>query len=103
MARACDRCAALSRKAIGGAIVAPQTVLVEDYWDEIINGLALGGVEVEAVTLVTRHAELVERIRADAVEAPAVAWRIKRLADLVRAPSGSHTPDQARFDDESYA
>ncbi|CAM5432583.1 ATP-binding protein OS=Leifsonia shinshuensis OX=150026 GN=HNR13_000408 PE=4 SV=1 [Leifsonia shinshuensis] len=71
--------------AVGGTIVVPQTVLVEEYWDEIVDGLVRGGVGVEAVTLVAGRAELEERIRADTVESSAVEWRLRRLADFEAA------------------
>lgn len=77
-------------KTVGGTIVVPQTVLVEQYWDEIIDGLALGSVEVEAVTLVASRVELERRIRGDAVESSAVDRRLRRLVDFEDALRLTH-------------
>lgn len=71
--------------AIGGTIVVPQTVLVEHYWDEIVDGLGRGGVGVEAVTLTADRGVLEERIRSDQVESSAAEWRLRRLADFETA------------------
>src|SRR5690606_25618485 len=49
----------------GRTIVAPQTVVVEQYWDEIMSGLASAGVEVRAFTLDSTPAEHERRIAGD--------------------------------------
>ena len=77
-------------KAVRGTIVVPQTVLVEQYWDEVVDGLARGGVGVEAVTLVADRSELEQRIRGDQVESSAVDWRLRRLADFETAAWLTH-------------
>jgi hypothetical protein len=77
-------------KAIGGTIVVPQTVLVEQYWDEIVEGLARGELDVRAVTLFASRAELEERIRSAAVEESEVDWRLGRLADFEGAEWLTH-------------
>jgi len=75
----------------GRTIVAPQTVVVEQYWDEIMSGLAAAGVEVRAFTLDSTPAEHERRIAGDTltiatidqitVEAGGAGWRRHRAPD----------------------
>lgn len=75
----------------GRTIVAPQTVVVERYWDEITSGLAAAGVELRAFTLDCSPDEHERRIAGDAVtnatieeitiDDGGVGWRRHRAAD----------------------
>jgi hypothetical protein len=75
----------------GRTIVAPQTVVVEQYWDEITSGLAAADVELRAFTLDSTPAEHERRIANDAVTSAAIeeikihervgGWRRHRAAD----------------------
>ena len=72
-------------------VVAPQTVVVEQYWDEIVSGLAAAGVEVRAFTLDSTPEEHERRIAGDTVTSATleeikihdgeVGWRRHRAAD----------------------
>lgn len=75
----------------GRTVVAPQTVVVERYWDEIVTGLATAGVEVRAFTLDSTPEEHERRIANDTVTNATieeikvhdgrVGWRRHRAAD----------------------
>jgi len=72
-------------------VVAPQTVVVEQYWDEITSGLTTADVEVRAFTLDCTPAEHERRIAGDTVTNATleeikihdddVGWRRHRAAD----------------------
>jgi hypothetical protein len=72
-------------------VVAPQTVVVEQYWDEIMAGLAAAGVDVRAFTLDCTPTEHERRIANDTVTNATlegikvhdgdVGWRRHRAAD----------------------
>lgn len=72
-------------------VVAPQTVVVEQYWDEIVSGLTAAGVEVRAFTLDSTPEEHERRIAGDTVTTATleeikihdgyVGWRRHRAAD----------------------
>lgn len=99
-----------------GDVVVPQTVLVEEYWDEIVGALVDQGVEVAAVTLhvdVDEHLRRIEtdmlsRPEDDAGRVPAARWRELRRRDydaalpwlraktLVLDTTGSQPDDVAR-------
>ena len=68
-------------------VVVPQTIVVEQYWDEIVSGLADARVIVKAFTLDCDPAEHERRIAADVVEAPAAGWRRERADDFYAARS----------------
>ena len=78
----------IAREEVGDVIV-PQTVLVEEYWDEIMGALLDQGVEVVAVTLhvdVDEHMRRIEtdmssRPADDAGRVPAARWREARRRD----------------------
>jgi hypothetical protein len=57
-----------------GDVVVPQTVVVEEYWDEITGALVDHGIQVAAVTL---HVDLAD----DAGRVPAARWRRERRRD----------------------
>lgn len=91
----------------GQQLVAIQSVLVEDYWHEILSGLRALGHEVLHVVLEADDTAIRRRIDADEVEARARDWRIRHLdvyarsrawmvaaADLV-LDTTSLTPEQA--------
>ena len=77
----------------GRPVVAPQTVVVEQYWDEIMSGLATAGVDVRAFTLDSTPAEHERRIANDFVTSATieeikihddddgVGWRRHRAPD----------------------
>lgn len=72
-------------------VVAPQTVVVEQYWDEIMSGLTAAEVEVRAFTLDSTPEEHERRIANDTVttaiieeikvDDEGVGWRRHRAAD----------------------
>lgn len=72
-------------------VVAPQTVVVEQYWDEIMSGLTAAGVEVRTFTLDSTPEEHERRIAGDTVTTATleeikihdgdVGWRRHRAAD----------------------
>lgn len=66
-------------------LVAVQSVLVEDYWRELVTGLAAQELPVHHVVLDAEEAELRRRIEHDEVEAQARDWRLDHLAALDRA------------------
>ncbi|SNS80726.1 shikimate kinase [Streptosporangium subroseum] len=66
---------------LGGVLVIPQTVLVEQYWTEIRIGLEKAGIPVHHFVLHTDHDTLIHRIETDAVERQARQWRLDHLPD----------------------
>lgn len=72
-------------------VVAPQTVVVERYWDEITSGLTAAGIEVRAFTLDCTPDEHERRIANDtvttatleeiAIDDDGVGWRRHRAPD----------------------
>jgi hypothetical protein len=58
-------------------IVTPQTVVVEEYWDELTGGLRAAGIEVRAFTLHCEPAEHERRIAHDTTvrSGPTGGWR----------------------------
>jgi hypothetical protein len=71
----------------GQSLVAPQTVLEEDYWDELMQGLAQRGHDVLHVLLDAEPDVMRQRIEADLLEPKAKAWRLEHLSeyDVARA------------------
>lgn len=75
----------------GRTIVAPQTVVVEQYWDEITSGLTAADVELRAFTLDCTPAEHERRIAGDTVtnatiegitiDDEGIGWRRHRAPD----------------------
>jgi len=63
----------------GQSLVAPQTVLEEDIWDELVRGLADRGHEVLHVVLEAEEDAIRRRIEADLLEVAAKAWRVQHL------------------------
>jgi predicted kinase len=69
----------------GQGLVAPQTVLEEDYWDELVRGLSDRGHDVLHVLLEADEATMRARIEADAEEAKARTWRLAHLSTYAEA------------------
>jgi hypothetical protein len=65
---------------LGGTLIIPQTVLVEQYWDEINTGLAAADIPVQHFILHANHQTLTQRIHADPVM-PGSQWRLDHLQD----------------------
>jgi broad-specificity NMP kinase len=61
------------------AMVAVQTVLVEDYWNELRHGLADHDLPVFHVVLDCDETELRRRIDSDEVESQAREWRLEHI------------------------
>jgi hypothetical protein len=72
---------------VGGTLVVPQTVLREDYWTEIRDGLAAAAVPVRPFVLHCDRAELVRRIEGDVAEAGARQWRPRPPGPLRGRPA----------------
>ncbi|MGB3440374.1 MAG: AAA family ATPase [Actinophytocola sp.] len=63
----------------GGTLVAPQTILAEDYAREIFDGLAADSVPVHHFVLHTNEDELVHRIEHDTADPGARQWRLDHV------------------------
>ncbi len=63
----------------GSNLVAPQTVLVEEYWKELSDGMAALGLDVFHVVLDCDDSVLRQRIEADEAESDALQWRLDHL------------------------
>ncbi|MEV0388773.1 ATP-binding protein [Nonomuraea sp. NPDC050643] len=70
---------------VGGVLVMPQTVLFEEYWQEIESGLRKARVPVRHFVLHTDQDTLVRRIERD--EATIGNWRMEHLAAYREAMS----------------
>lgn len=75
---------AVSRQT-GQHLVAPQTVLVEAYMQEILDGFAACSVKVFHVLLDADAEVLRQRISADRQERGALDWRLEHLVDYEAA------------------
>jgi deoxyadenosine/deoxycytidine kinase len=69
-------------------LIAVQTVLRQDYWDELVAGFAALERRVLHVVLDCDPAELERRIRADEEEAGALGWRLDHLDRYAAARNG---------------
>lgn len=69
----------------GATVIAPQSVLVEDYWDELSDGMAGLGLEVLHVVLDGDEDLLRARIDADEAARDARQWRLDHLAPYAEA------------------
>ena len=73
-------------RASGDQLVAVQTVLVEDYWVELVRGFVSQGLDVFHVLLTADEAVLRERIETDDVELDGVReWRLRHLPVFLEA------------------
>jgi len=64
----------------GGALVVPQTVLIQRYAHEIFHAFAAESVPVRHFVLHASPEELVTRIEGDQVETTARQWRLDHIA-----------------------
>ena len=71
----------------GSSLLVPQTVLVEQYWNEIAAGFAKENIPVRHFCLHTDRDTLVSRIETDHVEAGASQWRLDHLDGYEQARS----------------
>ena len=72
---------------VGGILVAPQTILVEDYAREIFAGLAEDGVPVRHFVLHADTAELIRRIEGTT---EATQWRLDHVQPYLDAVPWLH-------------
>lgn len=72
---------------VGGTLVIPQSVLVEQYWGEIRTGLEKAGIPVRHFVLHTDPETLAQRIESDTVETGARQWRLDHIPRYQRALS----------------
>lgn len=70
---------------LGGTLIVPQTVLVEEYWREVEAGLERAGLPVRHFLLHTDPATLTRRIEGDTVETGARQWRLDHLEEYAEA------------------
>lgn len=70
---------------VGGTLVVPQSVLVEQYWSEIKSGLDEADIPVVHCVLDASPEALVQRIETDTVEVGARQWRLDHLPDYAVA------------------
>ena len=73
------------RSFTGADLIAVQTVLVEDYWNELRSNLSNAGTDVFHVVLDCAEPVLLERIKADDGEREARAWRTEHVAKYRQA------------------
>lgn len=66
---------------LDGDLVVPQTIVVEAYWNEIMDGLEAAGHDVRAFTLHVEPREHERRIARDWRDRGAARWRRERRAD----------------------
>ncbi|WP_420452920.1 AAA family ATPase [Ilumatobacter sp.] len=69
------------------AMIAVQTVLVADYWEELVAGFRYRGLPIFHVLLECDESELRRRITADEVESQALEWRLDHIAESRAARS----------------
>jgi AAA domain len=69
----------------GQHLIAVQTVLREDYWQELTAGFERTPLEVFHVLLHVDSDVLAERIKADEVEAAACQWRLDHIGDYEKS------------------
>lgn len=71
---------------VGGTLVVTQTVLVEQYWEEIRSGLERAGIPVHHFVLHSDPETMERRIKSDAEHAARHRdWRLAHLADYREA------------------
>lgn len=69
----------------GQHLIAVQTVLREDYWQELTAGFERTSLDIFHVLLHVDSDVLAERIKADQVEAGACQWRLDHVTDYEKA------------------
>lgn len=70
---------------VGGSLIVAQSVLVEQYWDEIQSGLHRAGIPVHHFVLHADPDTLTHRIHTDTIERGARQWRLDHLPDYQQA------------------
>lgn len=65
---------------VGGVLIVPQSVLVQQYWHEIRAGLESAGIRLRHSVLHAGRAELTRRIASDPAM-PNSPWRLEHLDD----------------------
>ncbi|MFB7878531.1 hypothetical protein ACFC06_25070 [Nocardia sp. NPDC056064] len=76
--------ASIATEVPGSLIVVPQTILVEEYWDEISNGLS-SRVRLLPISLHVEPDVHSQRVHADQEERDALRWRLHRYSDYQQA------------------
>ncbi|MEU1209460.1 AAA family ATPase [Nocardia sp. NPDC005825] len=71
---------------VGGTLVIPQSVLVQQYWQEIRTGLECAGIPLRHFVLHAERGELLRRIESDPIM-PNSSWRLEHLDDYDEARS----------------
>lgn len=74
----------------GADVVAPQTVLVEEYWHDLSQGFRTHGLDVVHVVLDVQPDVLRARIRADGAERGAERWRLDHVGPYLAARPWLH-------------
>jgi hypothetical protein len=69
---------------VGGTLIIPQTVLVEQYWAEISTGLGDRGIPVAHFVLHASEQTLIRRINTDPAN-PGSQWRLSHVQAYQRA------------------
>jgi hypothetical protein len=69
----------------GQHLIAVQTVLREDYWQELTDGFEQTPLDIFHVLLHVDSDVLAERIKADEVEVGACRWRLDHISDYEKA------------------
>jgi shikimate kinase len=69
----------------GQHLIAVQTVLREDYWQELTEGFKRTPLDIFHVLLHVDSDVLAERIKADEVEVGAYQWRLDHISDYEKA------------------
>lgn len=91
----------------GGVLIAPMTILREDYLTEIRAGLTRHGIECEHVLLDVSANELTSRIETDAVETGARQWRLDHIETYLQNRewllANSHVVESSKLDADQVA
>jgi shikimate kinase len=69
----------------GQHLIAVQTVLREDYWQELTEGFERTSLDIFHVLLHTDSDVLAQRVKADQVNAGACQWRLDHIRDYEKA------------------
>lgn len=71
---------------VGGTLIIPQSVLVQQYWDEISSGLSAHGIPLAHFVLHTDEHTLIQRIENDPAM-PGSQWRLDHVTAYQQALS----------------
>ncbi|MGH3416650.1 MAG: ATP-binding protein, partial [Actinocrinis sp.] len=69
---------------VGGILVIPQSVLVQQYWDEISTGLSARGIPIAHFVLHADEHTLIQRIENDPAM-PGSQWRLDHVTAYQQA------------------